>query len=85
LKLGFYRTLSGAIANVLINLVLIPRDGAMGAAVATVVSYAISSVFANAFSAKTRPIFLMQMRSFVLAGIWPVNASSLEKEESQKA
>lgn len=70
LKLGFYRTVTGAIANVLMNLVLLPRYSAMGAAVATVVSYAISSVFANAFSSDTRPIFFMQMRSFLLADLW---------------
>lgn len=70
LKLGFYRTLAGAIANVLINLVLLPKYSSMGAAIATVVSYAVSSVFANAFSSATRPIFFMQMRSFVLADLW---------------
>jgi PST family polysaccharide transporter len=70
LRLGFYRTLSGAVANVLINLVLIPRYSAMGAAVATVVSYALSSVFANAFNRATRPIFFLQMRSFLLVDLW---------------
>lgn len=71
LKLGFYRTLAGAVSNVLINLVLIPRYSAMGAAVATVVSYAISSVFANALNRPTRRIFVMQMRSFLLLDLWP--------------
>jgi PST family polysaccharide transporter len=65
LKLGFYRTLSGAVSNVLLNLVLIPRYGPLGAAVATVISYAVSGVFANAFNARTRPIFLMQLKSFL--------------------
>ncbi|MBB5057291.1 Na+-driven multidrug efflux pump [Granulicella aggregans] len=37
----------------------------MGAAIATVVSYAISGMFANALSARTRPTFLMQMKSFI--------------------
>jgi polysaccharide transporter, PST family len=70
LKLGFYRTLSGALANVLLNLVLIPRYSGIGAAVATVASYALSAVFANAFSSATRPIFYMQMRSFLLTDMW---------------
>ncbi len=69
-RLGFYRTLAGAIFNVLINFFLIPRYAGMGAAIATVASYAISSVFANAFSRITLPIFLMQMRSLVLADFW---------------
>jgi polysaccharide transporter, PST family len=71
LKLGFYRTMSGGVSNVLMNLVLIPKYGAMGAAIATVVSYALSAVFGNIFSAKTRPIFLMQMKSLLLADFWP--------------
>ena len=70
LKMSFYRTLAGAIVNVLINLFLIPRYAAMGAAIATVISYGISSVFANAFHKKTRPIFYMQMKSFLLHKLW---------------
>jgi len=52
---------------------LIPRYSAMGAAIATVVSYAIASVFANAFSAKTRPVFYMQMRSLIPAKFWDLS------------
>jgi PST family polysaccharide transporter len=70
LSLSLYRTLSGAILNIVMNLYLIPRYSAMGAAISTVVSYAISGVFANAFSARTRPIFLMQMKSFVPYRFW---------------
>jgi PST family polysaccharide transporter len=70
LKLSLYRTIAGAIINVLLNLYLIPRYSAMGAAVATVVAYAISAVFANAFSAQTRPIFYMQLKSFVPQRFW---------------
>ncbi len=70
LKLGFYRTLIGAISNVLLNLILIPRYSALGAAVATVASYAISGVVANAFSPRTRPIFFMQLRSIFFNKLW---------------
>lgn len=65
LKMSLYRTLAGAIINVIINIFLIPTYGALGAAIATVISYAVSAVFANAFHAKTRPIFCMQMKSFL--------------------
>ena len=65
LKLGLYRTVAGAIVNIGMNLYLIPRYSAMGAAIATVVSYAISGVFANALHANTRPIFFLQMKSFI--------------------
>jgi Na+-driven multidrug efflux pump len=42
----------------------------MGAAIATVVASAISAVFANALSARTRPVFFMQMRSFHPGKFW---------------
>ncbi len=70
LKLGFYRTLAGAVTNILLNLIWIPKFSAMGAAVATVVSYAIAGVFANALDARTRPIFVLQMQSFFLSKLW---------------
>ena len=70
LTLSLYRTIVGAIINVAMNLYLIPRYAAMGAAIATVVSYAVSGVFANAFSAHTRPIFYMQMKSFIPHRFW---------------
>lgn len=70
LKLGFCRTLAGAISNILLNLILIPKYSALGAAIATVVAYAISGVIANAFSSKTRPIFFMQLRSLFLDKLW---------------
>jgi PST family polysaccharide transporter len=70
LTLSLYRTLSGAIINAAMNLYLIPRYSALGAAVATVVSYAISGVFANLLSAHTRPVFYMQMRSLIPGRFW---------------
>ena len=42
--ISFYRTLIGVICNIILNLVLIPRFGATGAALATVVSYSIATV-----------------------------------------
>jgi PST family polysaccharide transporter len=70
LKLSLYRTVAGAVINVAMNIFLIPRYAAMGAAISTVVSYAISGVFANAFQKETRPIFLMQMGSFLPRKFW---------------
>jgi len=42
-RLSFVKTSLGAITNILLNLVLIPNYGGVGAATATVISYAISS------------------------------------------
>jgi polysaccharide transporter, PST family len=70
LTLSLLRTVSGAVINVALNLYLIPRYSAMGAAIATVISYAVSGVFSNAFSARTRPVFYMQIKSLVPTRIW---------------
>jgi polysaccharide transporter, PST family len=76
LKLGFYRTLAGAASNILLNLVLIPKFSALGAAIATVISYAIAGVFANAFDVRTRPIFLLQLKSFIPSRFWKSEISA---------
>jgi PST family polysaccharide transporter len=75
LPLYFYRTLAGAVANVLLNLILIPRYSAMGAAIATVLSQALAAVFANALSPRTRPILRLQLRALLPDKLWaPVSA-----------
>lgn len=52
-KYSLYRTLAGVSVNVILNLVLIPDLGAVGAAVATLISYFVS-VFSLVFFKKTR-------------------------------
>jgi polysaccharide transporter, PST family len=42
-RISLYRTGLGLLANVLLNFVLIPRFGALGAALATVISYTIAT------------------------------------------
>jgi polysaccharide transporter, PST family len=69
MKISMFQTTLGAIANILINLILIPKLEGMGAAIATVISYAISGVFANLLFRDTRRIFLMQMNAFRFAGL----------------
>jgi PST family polysaccharide transporter len=70
LKLSLCWTVAGAIINIIMNLYLIPRYSAIGAAIATVVSYAVAGVFANALNRQTRPIFYMQIRSFIPQRFW---------------
>ena len=53
----------GALLNVALNLVLIPKYGGQGAAMATVISYAAASYFVLLISSDTRPIFVMMTRS----------------------
>lgn len=68
-----WRTVLGAIANVLLNLWLIPICGAVGAALATLMSFAIATFIADLLNKKTRNMFLMKIKAlnivFVLRGI----------------
>lgn len=60
------RTLLGAVINVVLNLLLIPRYTVVGAAVATVISQAVASYLSHAFHSKTRKLFQLQTRSLLL-------------------
>lgn len=64
-RLAMLRIVLGATANILLNLVLIPAWGALGAAVATVVSQSLAAVFLNLIHERTRPIFICQMKSLL--------------------
>lgn len=62
-NLNLRRTLIGAGVNIALNVFLIPRYGGQGAAIATVVSYAIASFLLNAADPRTFPIFRLQLRA----------------------
>ena len=61
--LTFRRSLIGAAINIILNFVLIPMYGGIGAAIATVISQAFASFISNAFNLKSRKIFLIQLKS----------------------
>lgn len=58
---------AGAVVNIALNVVLIPTWGAMGAAVATLISYATASYLALLLHARTREMFMMMSRAL----LWP--------------
>lgn len=60
----FYKTLLGAVVNVGLNLLMIPKFKATGAAYATVISYAIAGMFSDLLQKETRPMFRMKLRAF---------------------
>ena len=70
LRFSLVTHLSGAVMNVALNLLLIPGYGAVGAAVATVISYACAGWLALFFSARTRPMGLMMARALLLPLRW---------------
>ena len=68
--LSFQRAAIGAAGNVVLNLLLIPRFGGLGAATATVVSFALAAFFSNAIDKRTRRIFFLQLRAFTLRDLF---------------
>tara|TARA_B100001142_G_C13973366_1_gene515826 strand:- start:1 stop:621 length:621 start_codon:yes stop_codon:yes gene_type:complete len=64
--LSFQRTTIGALANVILNFLFIPQFQAVGAATATIISYAIATIISDLFQAETRFIFFMKIESFNL-------------------
>lgn len=60
-KVSLYKTISGAISCIVLNMILVPKFGLTGAAISTISSQAISSVFSNFIFAKN--IFYLQINS----------------------
>ncbi len=61
---------AGAIANILLNLLLIPRYGAMGAAAATCLSYWVAAHGACYASRSLRPTAAMMVRALTMPRWW---------------
>ncbi len=59
-------TLIGAVANIALNLVFIPRWGGLGAAYATVVSYGLAAWGASYFHPRVRATAAMQTRALLI-------------------
>lgn len=59
--LSLQRTALGAVLNVGLNLWLIPVYGAVGAALATILSYAVAAFFSDLLQQKTRKMFYMKV------------------------
>ncbi len=63
--LATIRLIVGAIINVILNLVLIKSYGLIGAALATLISYSISSYFFNLFNRKLLINFKLQTQAII--------------------
>ena len=59
------KTLLGAILNIILNFLLIPEYGGLGAAIATISSQAAAAFFSNAVDKRTRKLFKIQLQSFL--------------------
>jgi PST family polysaccharide transporter len=70
LRFSLWTYLAGGAVNVGLNLLLIPRYGATGAALATVAAAAVAGWGSLWFSARTRPLARMMGRSLLLPFRW---------------
>jgi PST family polysaccharide transporter len=66
-RISFYKTLAGLFTNVILNLVLIPPYGELGAAWATLISYGMSAFVSNLFFGSTHHIFFMLANTLNIA------------------
>jgi len=73
-NLSFFRTLYGAIINIVLNFILIPFFGIIGASISTILSYSIAAYLSLLFNKKTIKIF----RITSIALLYP--KLSLQKE-----
>lgn len=62
-KLTLYRTLFGAVINVVLNFFLIPRYGAQGAAIATVAAQGLPGLLLDFWDRRTRHFWLIAIKA----------------------
>lgn len=62
-KTRMMHTMLGALVNIALNLVLIPRFGVLGCATATLISYSLAGLWFNLFLRSTRPVFALVLRA----------------------
>ncbi|HNW37183.1 MAG TPA: polysaccharide biosynthesis C-terminal domain-containing protein, partial [Candidatus Ozemobacteraceae bacterium] len=63
---GALFTVAGAVTNIILNFVLIPPFGIIGAAAATTISYAGAAFLFPMIHPRTRELFFLISRSFIL-------------------
>jgi O-antigen/teichoic acid export membrane protein len=62
-KNNFYRTIAGAIVNIVANLFLIKMFNIIGAAIATLISYMVAGFLFDVLKKETMPSFKMKLKS----------------------
>ncbi|MBU6154234.1 MAG: flippase [Bdellovibrionales bacterium] len=60
-----FRTLFGALCNIVMNMILIPKLGAKGAAISALITQAVAAFFADYVNPQSRPLFHLKLRAMV--------------------
>jgi O-antigen/teichoic acid export membrane protein len=68
-RYAFYRTALGAIVNVILNLILIPSLGLIGASIATVIAQSLAALFFDVLTTKTRVLFFMKLKTLYFSNL----------------
>jgi O-antigen/teichoic acid export membrane protein len=74
--LAFQRVFLGMVVNIALNLVLIPKYGGDGAAVATLVSQAVAALLIDVIHKDTRLMFRMKLKACLLTRAFRVQYSA---------
>ena len=69
-KHALYRNISGAIINIFLNYLLIPIYGILGAAYATLISYAVAALFYDLVDRKLRESFIMKINAIFFINLF---------------
>lgn len=69
-RYALYRTLAGAVINIVLNLILIPRYGLVGAAISTVIAQSMAALFFDVLSKKTRIVFFMKLKTLYFVNLF---------------
>jgi O-antigen/teichoic acid export membrane protein len=69
-QIALYRTISGLLTNITLNIILIPAYGVIGAAIATVTAQIMAALVFDMFSRKTRATFFMKLKAFNLVYLY---------------
>ena len=64
-KISFYRTLIGMACNIILNFMMIPSMGAVGAAIATVISYFVATFSLVFFKVTRKHVVCLMLAPFV--------------------
>lgn len=64
-NISFQKTVFGAVVNVVLNLILIPLYGAVGAAIATVIAYFCATLLWHVIDPRMRKIGILQLKALL--------------------
>lgn len=71
-KYSIFRHILGATFNLILNFVLIPKYGGIGAAISTIISYAVAHFFSILLLKKAKWLFLAMVKSYLVYFRLPV-------------